>query len=189
MSIIVDILCDRKCCHVEVYEEDTWCTFCDKVSEIVLDDIHKSSITGHYNHEMYYLLYVSKTGSIGKIGKCSTVGSPYDMIDNTHIVKVMFALKAIRCCKCYVIHRDECISCHLSNLVRDERGSLLVHNLYCGHELFCRKCADEANEMHFDRCPICYTLDFRLVHGSGKCYKCHQFRHSPTCELADQNST
>lgn len=186
MSIIINIWYDHKYCCINVSEEDTWCTFCDKVSEFVLDDTNKSSVTGHYDHEMYYLIYTSKTGSFSQIGKCNSSGSPYALIDNTHSVKVMFALKALRCCKCFVIQRDECISCRLPNLEQDESGSLLVHNSYCGHELFCRKCADKANEMRFDRCPICYASDFKLVHGGGRCYKCHQFCHSQTCELADK---
>lgn len=105
--------------------------------------------------------------------RCYTEGKPIDQIDPTHFVSVNFALKNVRCCSCYIVPRNECMICHRSR--NDEPYGGLIHNLHCGHELFCRQCADHMNETHLANCPVCGLDNVKLTHGAGKCYKCHKF--------------
>jgi hypothetical protein len=175
----INVNLDRTCRVITVTDDDTWCTLCDKINEQILNDPHKSVYTGHYDHEMYYLSYVPKNGSTRHVSRCSTDGKPFDQINPDHIVYVNMALKNVRCCPCFIIRRDQCLKC--SSFQTDDHHGGLVHNLYCGHELFCRQCADLTGQL--DQCPICCVNQFKLVHNVGKCYKCHQFVHTSTCEF------
>jgi hypothetical protein len=175
MSHTIHVCFDHTYQSITVTHSDTWCTLCDQISECVLKDSHKSVYTGHYDHEMYYLSYVPQNGSLRHVGRCSTDGRPLDQIDPEYVVYVNLALKNVRCCPCFIVHKDECIHCGLS-----ETGGL-IHNLYCGHELFCRVCADSTDDLR--QCPLCGINKVKLVHNVGKCYKCHQFVHESTCEF------
>jgi len=166
---------------ITIAPKDTWISLFDTISEQVLNDTNKSPYTGHYDHEMYYLTYHPQIGTIQHCSRCYTEGNPFDQINPTHVVSVNFALKNTRCCRCFIVPRDDCIICHRSR--NDECSGDLVHNLYCGHELFCRQCADNANETHLIQCPICGLDNVKLANGFGKCYKCHKFAHNHSCDF------
>jgi hypothetical protein len=181
-SITVEILYENRISRLIISENDTWCELCDKINEHVLGDMEKSKITRHYDHEMYYVSYYSKRSGTTKLGRCSCKEMPYMQIDPTHLMHINFNLKAVRCCRCFIVPQYECMRCHNPTVVDDNKTPSMVHNLHCGHELFCRRCADIVISEKMNKCPKCQK-ELRLVHANGKCYKCQRFSHDSTCDF------
>jgi len=162
---------------IEVTIEDNWVSLCDKINEQIFRDTNKSHDTGHYDHGMYYLTYQSILDSNSCISYCCKEGKPIDQINFSHSVYVNFSFNNIKCCKCFIIPRDECVTRHC------HKNTALVHNLYCGHELFCFQCADKFINTHINECPVCGLNKVKLVHEFGKCHKCHQFDCTHDCKF------
>ena len=179
-SVIITVHAHDHIYHtITITNEDTWVSLLDKICEKAKNIYaNKSPYTGHYNHAMYYLIYYPPKINTGpRCGRCSTQGKPIEEIDPTHFVSINFAAQTFRCCECCLIPRSECIICRR---LRTKTG--FIHNLYCGHELFCLQCADLVNEKHLTHCPVCDMDNVQIV-GAAKCYKCHKFVHSYLCEL------
>ena len=149
-------MCVAKFCFEHCYYEiqydchDTWISFFDKISEHILHD-NKYVLTGHYNHNMYYIVVVSKTGSNAHVVRCSDNGTPFEIINNDYEIKINFSLKHVSCCDCVLIHNSVCTKC--GRYIIDEK---LAHSLLCGHEIVCLRCATKLGKI-IKKCPFCLS--------------------------------
>jgi len=165
----------------------------DTTVEMLFDNISchlgkTKYINGHYDHSGY-CVYLSKKScdSGGGIWYDANVfiglscrnecNNLYDLIND--VIYISFGTHSCQHMTTY--KNNTCIVC----LRERVSGDKLVVNLACGHELFCRKCADRIPET-LKNCPICHKEITQLWIPDcpySQCYECEQFVHKKNCKL------
>jgi hypothetical protein len=148
-------------------------------------------LNGHYDHSSMRIYPSQKSYDSGggvwfdPRVQCSfscgyEMDNPYETIND--LIYVRFGPSP---CHHLTIYKNKtCIIC-LRELIS---GDGLVINNSCGHELFCRQCADQAL-LTITKCPICNThIDDPHIPDCpySLCYECNRFSHKNDCKLINR---
>lgn len=162
--------------QIHIRQNDSWIELCDIINKQIFNDTNISRHTMHYNHSMYYLIFMSSNGSMST-ARCCSYGLPYEQINSDYPVRVKISSGALCCCKCFTIPCHACAECGYSRN-NNETSPQFVHSLNCGHEILCSKCADKLPDRKLLCCPYCNMECDKLCNTIGKCPKCRKF----TCD-------
>ena len=172
-------------CTINIHYNTTFEKLYDKIAHIMG---RIKYINGHYDHSGF-LVYLSikiidSSGGISydfnpyKSFSChADCDNLYDLINDV----IFITFGTYSCTHMTTYENNACVIC----LRERVSGDKLVVNKACGHELFCRECAEQTSHS-IKKCPICNvritTLDIPDCAYS-QCYKCNKFVHDPNCVL------
>lgn len=179
----ISVLHDRTYYRIDMMPGDTWGDIFDKITHKIFPMYLKSERTGHYNHDIFSIMYNDKQTGTQMFATCETQTNPYYVIEKTKSLIVHIRGTPAYSCSHFIIKRNKCFCCRREK----EEDEEFVQSRLCGHELVCTKCADTIVKYGIHFCPQCEieknNVKLEFVHSSGKCFKCSTFTHTSHCQL------